>query len=114
MQFISSILNLQSTYVNDEYALNLLKESQNRIKSMAFIHESLYQTKNFELVNFSDYLITLSKNLIQSYSVNTSKIQLELKLDTLFLNLDTSIPCGLIINEIISNSLKYAFPDNKN
>lgn len=113
MQVISSILNLQSSYVKDEYALGLLKESQNRIKSMSFIHESLYQTKNFELVNFSDYLITLSKNLIHSYSVNTQKIKLELDLDTLFLNLDISIPCGLIINEIISNSLKYAFPDNR-
>ncbi len=113
MQVISSILNLQSSYVKDEYALGLLKESQNRIKSMSFIHESLYQTKNFELVNFSDYLITLSKNLIHSYSVNTQKIKLELDLDTLFLNLDISIPCGLIINEIISNSLKYAFPNNR-
>ncbi len=65
------------------------------------------------MVNFSDYLITLSKNLIQSYSVNTNKIKLKLQLDKLFLNLDISIPCGLIINEIISNSLKYAFPENK-
>lgn len=113
MQVISSILNLQSSYVKDPYALSLLKESQNRIKSMSFIHESLYQTKNFELVNFSDYLVTLSKNLIHSYSVNTEKIKLELNLSKLFLNLDISIPCGLIINEIISNSLKYAFPDNR-
>jgi two-component sensor histidine kinase len=113
MQVISSILNLQSSYVKDVYALNLLKECQNRIKSMAFIHESLYQTKNFESVNFSEYVTILSKNLIHSYSINTQKIKLILTLDKLFLNLDTSIPCGLIINEIISNSLKYAFPDNR-
>jgi PAS domain S-box-containing protein len=113
MQVISSILNLQSSYVKDSYALNLLKECQNRIKSMAFIHESLYQTKNFESVNFSEYVTTLSKNLVHTYSINTKKIKLILTLDNLYLNLDASIPCGLIINEIISNSLKYAFPDNR-
>jgi PAS domain S-box-containing protein len=113
MQVISSILNLQSSYVKDTYALNLLKECQNRIKSMAFIHESLYQTKNFESVNFSEYITTLSKNLVHTYSINSKNIKLVLTLDKLFLNLDSSIPCGLIINEIISNSLKYAFPDNR-
>jgi PAS domain S-box-containing protein len=113
MQVISSILNLQSSYVKDTYALNLLKECQNRIKSMAFIHESLYQTKNFESVNFSEYVATLSKNLVHTYSINTKKIKLILTLEKLFLSLDASIPCGLIINEIISNSLKYAFPDNR-
>jgi PAS domain S-box-containing protein len=113
MQVISSILNLQSSYVKDAYALNLLKECQNRIKSMAFIHESLYQTKNFESVNFSEYITTLSKNLVHTYSINSKNIKLVLTLDKLFLNLDSSIPCGLIINEIISNSLKYAFPDNR-
>ena len=113
MQVISSILNLQSSYVRDTYALNLLKECQNRIKSMAFIHESLYQTKNFESVNFSEYVTTLSKNLVHTYSINTKKVKLILTLDELMLNLDASIPCGLIINEIISNSLKYAFPDNR-
>ncbi len=113
MQVISSILNLQSSYVKDEYALNLLKECQNRIKSMAFIHESLYQTKNFESVNFSEYISTLTKNLVHTYTINSQKIKLILTLDDLFLNLDNSIPCGLIINEIISNSLKYAFPNNR-
>ncbi len=113
MQVISSILNLQSSYVKDTYALNLLKECQNRIKSMAFIHESLYQTKNFESVNFSEYITTLTKNLVHTYSINSKKIKLILTLDKLFLNLDSSIPCGLIINEIVSNSLKYAFPDNR-
>jgi len=113
MQVISSILNLQSSYVRDNYALNLLKECQNRIKSMAFIHESLYQSKNFESVNFSEYITILSKNLVHTYSINSKKIKLILTLDKLMLNLDTSIPCGLVINEIISNSLKYAFPDNR-
>jgi len=113
MQVISSILNLQSSYVKEEFAVSLLKECQNRIKSMAYIHESLYQTKNFEGVNFPEYISTLSKNLVHTYSVHTKNIKLVLNLSKLFLNLDLSIPCGLIINEIISNSLKYAFPSKK-
>jgi two-component sensor histidine kinase len=113
MQVISSILNLQSSYVNDAYAFNLLKECQNRVKTMAFIHESLYQTKNFESVNFSEYITTLSKNLVHTYALNSKNIKLLLTLDELQLDIDLSIPCGLIINEIISNSLKYAFPDNR-
>jgi len=80
---------------------------------MAFIHESLYQTKNFESVNFTEYTTTLTKNLIHSYTINSQKIKLILTLDNLFLNLDVSIPCGLIINEIVSNSLKYAFPNQR-
>ncbi len=113
MQVITSILSLQSSYVKDQYALDLLKECQNRIKSMAFIHESLYQTKNFEEVNFSEYISILTKNLVHTYSVNIKNVKLVLNVCDLYLNLDLSIPCGLIINEIISNSLKYAFPHKK-
>jgi PAS domain S-box-containing protein len=109
MQVISSILNLQSTYVSDEYTLSLLKESQNRIKTMAYIHESLYQNKSFTSVNFSDYISTLSHNIIQSYSVNQERIQLLLNLEKINLSLDNSIPAGLIVNELITNAIKHAF-----
>jgi PAS domain S-box-containing protein len=111
LQVISSILNLQSSYIKDQNTLNLLKESQNRIKSMAFIHESLYQTKDFTSINFSEYVVNLSKNLVHSYSSYDNDIELRLDIDNVFLNLDLAIPCGLIINELVSNSLKYAFPD---
>lgn len=114
LQVISSILNLQSSYVKDPGTLNILKESQNRIKSMAFIHESLYQTKDFSSINFSEYVVNLSQNLIQSYSNFENEIKLNLDIQNVFLNLDLAIPCGLIINEIISNALKYAFVDKKN
>ena len=113
MQVISSILNLQSSYVSDEYALTLLKESQNRIKTMAYIHESLYQNKSFTSVNFSDYVYTLVNNIVQSYSASSEKIKLELNIDKVTLSLDSSIPAGLIINELITNAIKHAFPGSK-
>jgi PAS domain S-box-containing protein len=110
MQVISSILNLQSSYVSDEYALTLLKESQNRIKTMAYIHESLYQNKSFTSVNFSEYVHTLVNNIVQSYSASSEKIKLILNVGKVTLSLDSSIPAGLIINELITNSIKHAFP----
>ncbi len=111
MQIISSILNLQSSYVTDAYTLALLKESQNRIKTMAYIHESLYQNKSFTSVNFSEYIQTLSRNIIQSYVISSEKIDLVLNLEKMRLNLDLSIPAGLIINELITNAIKHAFPN---
>ncbi len=113
MQVISSILNLQSSYVSDEYALTLLKESQNRIKTMAYIHESLYQNKSFTSVNFSDYVQTLVNNIVQSYTYSNEKIKLELNIEKITLSLDSSIPAGLIINELITNAIKHAFPGTK-
>jgi PAS domain S-box-containing protein len=113
MQVISSILNLQSSYVSDEYALTLLKESQNRIKTMAYIHESLYQNKSFTSVNFSDYVNTLVNNIVQSYSYSSEKIKLELNISKVTLSLDSSIPAGLIINELITNAIKHAFPGTR-
>ncbi|MBL7920837.1 MAG: PAS domain S-box protein [Bacteroidia bacterium] len=113
MQIISSILNLQSSYVTDNYTLALLKESQNRIKTMAYIHESLYQNKSFTSVNFSEYIQTLAKNIIQSYVLSSEKVELILNLEKINLNLDVSIPAGLIINELITNAIKHAFPDTK-
>jgi PAS domain S-box-containing protein len=113
LQVISSILNLQSSYVKDEATVNVLRESQNRIKSMAFIHESLYQANDFSSINFADYVVNLLQNLMQSYSKLNQTVKLNVELETIFLNLDLAIPCGLIINEIISNALKYAFVENK-
>ncbi len=113
LQVISSILNLQSSYVKDPNTLSILRESQNRIKSMSFIHESLYQTTDFSSIDFSDYILSLSKNLLHSYSIKAGLIELDAKFDKVYLNLDQAIPCGLIVNELVSNALKYAFPNNQ-
>ncbi|MFI5148457.1 MAG: PAS domain S-box protein [Bacteroidia bacterium] len=113
LQVISSILNLQSSYVKDKRTLEILRESQNRIKSMAFIHESLYQTKDFSSINFTEYVTNLTSNLVHSYQGFEDQVILDLKVQEVYLNLDLAIPCGLIINEILSNALKYAFPKNR-
>mgnify|MGYP001158828064 CR=1 FL=1 len=109
LQVISSILNLQSFYIKDEKILQILRESQNRIKSMSFIHESLYQNKDFSHINFSEYIVNLSKNLFYTYQVGDENINLVFETDNIQLNLDQAIPSGLIVNELLSNALKYAF-----
>ncbi|HEU4718588.1 MAG TPA: PAS domain S-box protein, partial [Bacteroidia bacterium] len=113
LQVISSILNLQSSYVRDKKILEILVESQNRIKSMAFVHESLYQTKDFSNISFQEYVSNIARNLVHSYSSSDSPPELNLQLDPVKLHLDTAIPCGLIINELLSNALKYAFQPGK-
>jgi PAS domain S-box-containing protein len=112
MQVINSILSLQSVYTKDDSVLKILRESQNRIKSMSYIHEKLYQTKDFSKINFGDYLVELSQNLLRSYENPFHQVRLITECDEVNLNLDQAIPCGLIVNELISNSLKYAFTDD--
>ena len=110
LQIISSILNLQGSYVDDDpRMLELLRESQDRIRSMSFIHESLYQTKNFSHVDLANYIDGLTRNLMMSYSLS-GKIELDKDLEHVELGLDQAIPCGLILNELISNTLKHAYP----
>ena len=113
LQVISSILNLQSSYVKDEKTLEVLRESQQRIKSMSFLHETIYRTADFSKLEFTNYLRSIASNLIQSYRTSETQIIFEDNMETVFLNLDQSIPCGLIVNELVSNALKYAFKGRK-
>jgi len=113
LQVISSILSLQTSYVRDKKTLGILQESQNRIKSMSFIHESLYQNEDFTSIKISEYIFTLTQNLFYSYRLAGEKVVLETDFDEVFLNIDQAIPCGLIINELVSNALKYAFIDKE-
>jgi two-component system response regulator len=113
LQIIFSLLNLQSGYIRDSHALDMFRECQNRVRSMALIHEVLYQAKDLARVNFAEYIKNLALNLFRSYGVSSEVISLNISVREVMLEIDTAIPCGLIINELVSNSLKYAFPGGK-
>ncbi|MBF0566192.1 MAG: response regulator [Nitrospirae bacterium] len=110
LQIISSLLYLHSTTIGEPCAQDALNESCNRIRSMALIHETLYKSENLATIDFSQYLKSLMGDLFYTFGVDPETITLKYDLHAAFLKLETAIPCGLIINEIVSNSLKYAFP----
>jgi len=112
LQIVNSLLRLQSHYVEDEEALSALEESQNRVMSMAMIHERMYKTENLADIDLKEYLNDLCQDIITTYDLNNS-IALKLDITVKKLNLDTLTPLGLIINEIASNAMKYAFPDGQ-
>ena len=113
MQIISSLLNLQSKYTEDNQLLEAFKDSQDRIKSMSLIHEKLYQSKDLASIDFDGYIKSLANSLFRSYRTDIGNISLIIDVEDVALGIDTAIPCGLIINELVSNCLKHAFPDGK-
>ncbi|MCD1295435.1 hypothetical protein CUJ83_10535 [Methanocella sp. CWC-04] len=113
LQIISSLLNLQSNNIADKSTRDMFIESQNRIKSMALLHERLYQSKDLSKISFREYVISLVSHLFRSYKINSGDISINVDVDDVYLSIDTAIPCGLIINELVSNSLKHAFPDDR-
>lgn len=108
LQVIASLLNIQTEFVKDKQTIQALEESKNRIRSMALIHERLYETKDFSRVNISEYLDRLVKDLIDTYGIQAN-IKLDKKITTENFGFDTVMPLGLLMNEIITNALKYAF-----
>jgi PAS domain S-box-containing protein len=109
LMVISSLLNLQSKYIKDKAALEVFRESQHRARSMALIHTMLYQSTDLKCINFGDYITKLTQELFRTY-VTSDNIQLNLDVGDILLDINTSIPLGLIVNELVSNSLKHAFP----
>jgi len=112
LQVITSLLDFQAQKLREPQALEAFRVTQNRVKSIALIHQKLYQSDNLAKVNLADYIYNLTTHLIQSYTLNPDNITLQLKLDEVFSSLDTAIPCGLVINELVSNALKHGFPRN--
>jgi len=109
MQVISSLLSIQAEGVGDDRYVSLLNESQQRIKSMALIHETLYQSKDLLKIDFQEYIDSLATSLSRSYIVPGVEVMVSVKVEDVELDLDTAVPCGLIINEVVSNALKHAF-----
>lgn len=113
LQIVYSLLRLQYRRVKDQQAAEILLESQNRIKSIALIHEKLYRSEDLANIDLSHYIPNLAKSLFSSYNIRANAISLKTTIESVSLDIDTAIPCGLIINELVSNALKYAFPDEQ-
>jgi len=113
MQVISNLIDLQAAAVEDEHTLKLFKETQNRIKTMALVHEKLYQSKDLSNLNLKDYINDLANAVLGSYQLRGDKVSLTVDVDAVSVAIDTATPCGLIINELMSNSLKHAFPGER-
>lgn len=113
LQIIGSLLNFQTKFIKDKDSLEKFKISQNRIKSIALIHEKLYQTKNVSRIEFESYVKSLAAHIFSVFGADTGNISYKINANNVFLSVDNAIPCGLIINELITNALKHAFPDNR-
>jgi PAS domain S-box-containing protein len=112
LQVISSLLDLQASHIQEPQTLEAFQIIQNRVKSISLVHKKLYRSKSLAQVNLADYIDNLTTHLIQTYTLNSDDITLQLRLDEVLCNLDTAIPCGLLINELVSNALKHGFPGN--
>jgi two-component sensor histidine kinase len=111
LQIICSLLNMQADAVSDPALASVLRESQRRVHSMAMIHAMLYASSDLKEIDFAAYAESLAREVSSSYGRDASRIALTFKLERVYFAIDRAIPCGLILNELLSNSFKYAFPD---
>jgi PAS domain S-box-containing protein len=110
LQVISSLLDMQSLSIETPAAIQALQDSRSRVRTMAYVHERLYQSEDLVSIDVTDFVASLTSHLLGVYEEQASAISLVQQIDSISLDLDTAIPCGLIINELVSNALKYAFP----
>jgi two-component sensor histidine kinase len=111
LQVVASMLHLQAGYIKDGEARTLFEESRMRVESMALLHEKLYQAKDLAGIDFREYVVDLAGNLLTLNTGGTKRIEMNLDIEGVILDVNKSIPCGLIINELVSNALAHAFPD---
>ena len=110
LQITSSLIRLQEDAIDDPQAREVFASTQHRIRSMALVHEKLYQSTNLSQIDFGDYIRTLGELLVQSFAPDPSPVEINVIGDTIVLSIDVAVPCGLIFNELLSNALKHAFP----
>ncbi len=113
LQVISSLLSMQADKATDKNVIDSLTDSQNRVKSIALVHEKLYQSKSLDQIEYSDYLTKFAMHLFDTYNVSQSQISCKIHAENILVDINQAVPCSLIINELLTNTLKYAFPGGR-
>ncbi|HEY9834018.1 MAG TPA: histidine kinase dimerization/phosphoacceptor domain -containing protein, partial [Stenomitos sp.] len=113
LQILSSLVQMQSRRTQSSEAVLALRDSRNRIESIALVHEKLYCSENLASLDFAQYIPNLTAHLFDTYQVSSDLVHLNLEVEAIFLDLKMGIPCGLIITELVANSLKHAFPNHR-